>query len=67
MIRLTNRSTMIALLFLSSAILLFSCESEKVVVEDNDELMMTEYSDSLEVIMSEDGRQIGRASCRERV
>ncbi len=58
MIKLTYRYTVIALLFLSGAILLFSCESEAVVVaETNDESMMTEYSDSLEVIMSEDGRR----------
>ena len=58
MVKLTYRYTVIALLFLSGAILLFSCESEVVVVvETNDESMMTEYSDSLEVIMSEDGRR----------
>ncbi|MBQ2373719.1 MAG: LPS export ABC transporter periplasmic protein LptC [Alistipes sp.] len=50
------RYVVVALSFVGSAILLFSCESTKVVSEDvNLETLMTEYSENMSITMSENG------------
>ena len=48
---------MVALSFAGSAILLFSCEKPAPAASGNDEALMTEYSEHLSVIMSENGRR----------
>lgn len=55
MINYCNRYIKIALLSMGSAILLFSCNDTVVFNESYDEMLMTEYSDSLEIIMSKNG------------
>ncbi len=53
-----KRYLAIALPFAGSAILLFSCESEHAVTEDaGAENLMTEYSENLSIVMSENGRK----------
>lgn len=48
----------VALSFVGSAILLFSCESAKVVSDDvNLETLMTEYSENMSMSMSENGQK----------
>lgn len=50
------RYVVVALSFVGSAILLFSCESTKVVSDDvNLETLMTEYSENMSITMSENG------------
>ncbi len=57
MSRLARRYAMVALSFAGSAILLFSCEKPAPAASGNDEALMTEYSEHLSVIMSENGRR----------
>lgn len=53
-----TRKVQVALLVLGSAILLFSCETKPEVVErKNDPNMMTEYSENLSIVMSQNGRR----------
>ncbi len=48
----------VALSFVGSAILLFSCESTKQVADDaNYETLMTEYSENMAMTMSENGQK----------
>ena len=52
------RNMVVALSFMGSAILLFSCESKKEVSEDvNLETLMTEYSENMSIAMSENGQK----------
>ena len=52
------RNIVVALSFMGSAILLFSCESKKEVSEDvNLETLMTEYSENMSIAMSENGQK----------
>ena len=52
------RYLVVALSFMGSAILLFSCESKKEVVDDvNLETLMTEYSENMSILMSENGQK----------
>ncbi len=52
------RNMVVALSFMGSAILLFSCESNKTVSEDvNLETLMTEYSENMSIAMSENGQK----------
>lgn len=51
-----RRYLAVALPFAGSAILLFSCETKsEEVVQSNDEVMMTEYSENLSITQSENG------------
>lgn len=53
-----TRKVQVALLMLGSAILLFSCESKsEQVVRKNETAMMTEYSENLSIVMSQNGRR----------
>ena len=53
-----TRKVQVALLVLGSAILLFSCETKPEAVErKNDPNMMTEYSENLSIVMSQNGRR----------
>ena len=53
-----RRYLAVALPVLGSAILLFSCETKPEVVErKNDPNMMTEYSENLSIVMSQNGRR----------
>lgn len=53
-----TRKVQVALLMLGSAILLFSCESQPEQVErKNETAMMTEYSENLSIVMSQNGRR----------
>lgn len=53
-----TRKVQVALLMLGSAILLFSCESKQEQVErKNETAMMTEYSENLSIVMSQNGRR----------
>ena len=53
-----TRKVQVALLVLGSAILLFSCETKPEAVErKNDPTMMTEYSENLSIVMSQNGRR----------
>lgn len=53
-----TRKVQVALLMLGSAILLFSCESKPEQVErKNETAMMTEYSENLSIVMSQNGRR----------
>ncbi len=53
-----RRYLAIALPFAGSAILLFSCESDRTVVDEaGTENLMTEYSENLSISMSENGRK----------
>ncbi len=53
-----RRYLAVALPFAGSAILLFSCEAEKSGSEPaSPETMMTEYSENLSIVMSENGRR----------
>ena len=53
-----TRKVQVALLVLGSAILLFSCETKPETVErKNDPNMMTEYSENLSIVMSQNGRR----------
>lgn len=55
--RLFARYVRIALPFTGSAILLFSCERAVEQTGASDESIMTEYSDNLTVLMSQNGRR----------
>ena len=56
--RLAARYASVALSLAGSAILLFSCEGDAAAdKKTSDESMMTEYSENLSVIMSENGRR----------
>lgn len=55
--RLFARYVRIALPFAGSAILLFSCEQAVEQTGASDESIMTEYSDNLTVLMSQNGRR----------
>lgn len=48
---------MVALLFMGSAILLFSCKSKSKVAEESLDAIMTEESENLTIVMSENGRK----------
>ena len=48
---------MVALLFMGSAILLFSCKSKPKVAEESLDAIMTEESENLTIVMSENGRK----------
>ena len=53
-----TRKVQVALLVLGSAILLVSCETKPEAVErKNDPTMMTEYSENLSIVMSQNGRR----------
>ena len=52
-----HRITMVALLLVGSAILLFSCKSETRRVEESLDAIKTEESENLTIIMSENGRK----------
>ncbi len=53
-----RRYLAVALPFLGSAILLFSCEAPKVVEEvESHEALMTEYSENLSIVQSENGQK----------
>ena len=55
---LTTRKWMVALLVLGSAILLFSCENKsEEVIHKSESLMMTELSEDLSIVMSQNGRR----------
>lgn len=57
-IRSLGRYLAVALPFAGSAILLFSCEARKPEAEEpSNENMMTEYSENLSILMSENGRR----------
>ena len=52
------RYVVVALSFMGSAILLFSCESKREVADDvNLETLMTEYSENMSISMSENGQK----------
>ena len=52
------RYVVVALSFMGSAILLFSCESKREVADDvNFETLMTEYSENMSISMSENGQK----------
>ena len=56
--RFIARYVMVALSVVGSAILLFSCErEEEPESESRIEMMMTEYSENLSVVMSQNGRR----------
>lgn len=56
--RFIARYVMVALSVVGSAILLFSCErEEEPESEARIEMMMTEYSENLSVVMSQNGRR----------
>ena len=57
MARLIGRYVLVALLVAGSAILLFSCDKPPAAASGGDEALMTEYSEHLSVIMSENGRR----------
>lgn len=58
MSRLFTRNALVALLFVGSAILLFSCEGAKPLPNRAAEAaMMTEYSENLSIVMSQNGRR----------
>lgn len=57
MIRRAWRSVMVALSALGSAILLYACGTETESHAVNEEGLMTEYSEDLTVLMSENGRR----------
>ena len=57
MARLIGRYVPVALLVAGSAILLFSCDKPPAAASGGDEALMTEYSEHLSVIMSENGRR----------
>lgn len=58
MTRLLKRYALVALSFVGSAILLFSCENAlEEDTSDGDEKMMTEYSENLTLVMSQNGRK----------
>ncbi|MBE6175044.1 MAG: LPS export ABC transporter periplasmic protein LptC [Rikenellaceae bacterium] len=48
---------MVALLFMGSAILLFSCKSKPKTAEESLDAIMTEESENLTIVMSENGRK----------
>ena len=52
-----HRVAMVALLFMGSAILLFSCKSKPKVAEESLDAIMTEESENLTIVMSENGRK----------
>ena len=57
-IRMLRRYLAVALPFLGSAILLFSCKSQPVEVQQAvSEAVMTEYSENMSITMSENGRK----------
>ncbi len=56
-IRSAYQQVMVALLVAGSAILLFSCRSEPKVDERNPETLMTQSSDTLTLIVSENGHK----------
>lgn len=56
--KLAARYALVALSFMGSAILLFSCEDRQTKdTAAGDERMMTEYSEDLSVVMSQNGRR----------
>ncbi len=55
--RILFRSALVALSLMGSAILLFSCDAESEAETESDEVMMTEYSEALSVVMSQNGRR----------
>jgi len=55
--RLIGRYIPVALLLAGSAILLFACDKPAAAASGGDEALMTEYSEQLSVIMSENGRR----------
>lgn len=55
--RLIGRYVSVALLVAGSAILLFACDKPVVTASGGNEALMTEYSEQLSVIMSENGRR----------
>lgn len=55
--RLIGRYVSVALLVAGSAILLFACDKPAVTASGGNEALMTEYSEQLSVIMSENGRR----------
>ncbi len=57
MSRLIGRYALVALSLAGSAILLFSCQTPAPAVNGGDDALMTEYSEHLSVIMSENGRR----------
>ena len=57
MARLIGRYVLVALLVAGSAILLFSCDKPPAAASGGDEALMTEYSEHLSVIMSQNGRR----------
>ena len=52
-----HRVSMVALLIMGSAILLFSCKSKQSVVSESLDAIKTEESENLTIIMSENGRK----------
>lgn len=53
-----TRNVQVALLLLGSAILLYSCESKsEAPVRKNETAIMTEYSEKLSIVMSQNGRR----------
>lgn len=53
-----TRKVQVALLMLGSAILLFSCESTpEAAAESNDAHLMSEYSEDMSIVMSQNGRR----------
>ena len=53
-----TRKVQVALLILGSAILLFSCEKrQEAVAAKNETGLMTEYSENLSIVMSQNGRR----------
>lgn len=57
MLRRLHRATLVALLVMGSAMLLFSCKSQQVEEEEAQDAIMTEESENLTIIMSENGRR----------
>ena len=58
MARLIGRYVLVALLVAGSAILLFSCaDKDAGRASASEETMMTEYSEDLSVVMSQNGRR----------
>ena len=57
MLSVLHRLAMVALLFMGSAILLFSCKSKQTTVEESLDAIKTEESENLTIIMSENGRK----------
>ena len=52
-----HRVALVALLIMGSAILLFSCKSKPKVAEESLDAIMTEESENLTIVMSENGRK----------